>query len=487
MGGGLLNIVSHGASSIFVFGNPQKSMFYKTYKSITNFGMQRFRLECDKKMSLNVADETKFSFKVERHADMLGDTHLVVNLPDIWFYNDGNDVIKMKWVDELGATMIEEIVIESGGTILSKYSGEYISLVEHRDNANKLALWYDMIGCTDELTKINKAVVPGGKYPNIRGRKLYIPLNCWFTRGVDQALPLVSLQYSFVYIHIRIRPLKQLYHVNVGNENNWVAPKLENSNHRFSKFLNFTNENTDNDFDWDVHLLSTYYFLDDKERNVIAKKENKYLMKDVYQYTYHNLHGNSAFNLESRGLVIGYQFRCRRSDVYKRNEWTNYTNFQYKSDEYSNIALSTPEQNYYIYEEIIKNFRLIIDGNDRENTLDVGVMKYIEPYTRSKSIGKKGVYHYNFTVNTDLNEYQPYGAMNMDKFEEINIHIQTIEPPINTENKTTVCNINPITGFEEIVQTSQDIFKYTFDLEVFEERYNIVVIKNGIIGTLFAR
>lgn len=483
MGGGLLNIVSHGASSIFIFGNPQKSMFYKTYKSITNFGMQRFRLECEKKMSLNVADETKFSFKVERHADMLGDTHLVLNLPDIWFYNDGNDDIRMNWIDELGTTMIEEIVVESGGTILAKYSGEYLSLVEHRDNANKLGLWYDMIGSIDELNDNKTTVVSEGNYPNIRGRKLYVPLNCWFTRGVDQALPLVALQYSPIYIHIRIRPLKELYRVKIGDDDKWKAPKLEDLNHRISTFLKNTTD--DMDFDWDVHLISTYYFLDDKERNAIAKKDNKYLVKDVYQYTYHNLHGNSAFNLQSRGLVIGYQLRCRRSDVFERNEWTNYTNFLYKSDRYKD--LSNSEENHHIYEEIIKNFRLIMDGNDRENTLDVGVMKYIEPYTRSNGNGKKGVYHYNFTVNTDLKEYQPHGAMNMDNFDEINLHIQTIEVPISTENSITQCTINPNTGLEEIVQTSQDIFKYTFDLELFEERYNIIVIKNGIIGTFFAR
>lgn len=486
MGGGLLNIVSNGASSIFLFGNPQKSMFYKTYKSITNFGMQRFRLECDKKMPLNMADETKISFKVERHADMLGDTHLVMNLPDIWFYNDGTNDIKMNWVDELGTTMIEEIVVESGGTILAKYSGEYLSLVEHRDNANKLGLWYDMIGSTDELNNNDKDKRTGD-YPNIRSRKLYIPLNCWFTRGVDQALPLVSLQYSIIYIHIRIRPLKELYRIKCG-EGNWEAPKLNDRQHRFTKFLKITNE--DMEFDWDIHLISTYYFLDDKERNAIAKKDNKYLVKDVYQYTYHHLHGNSALNLESRGLVIGYQFRFRRSDVSERNEWTNYTNFLYKSDTYSTVDFSdilSEMPNYHLYEEILKNFRLIIDGNDRENVLDVGVMKYIEPYTRSNANGKKGVYHYNFTINTDLNEYQPYGAMNMDKFDEINLHIQTIEPPVNTENQITQCAVNPITGFEEIVQTSQDIFDYTFDLEVFEERYNIIVIKNGIIGTFFAR
>ena len=57
MAGGLLNVVSYGTSSLIVFGNPKKSLFRNVYKSITNFGMQRFRLDTVNENTLSVEHE----------------------------------------------------------------------------------------------------------------------------------------------------------------------------------------------------------------------------------------------------------------------------------------------------------------------------------------------------------------------------------------------------------------------------------------------
>ena len=502
MAGGLLNLVSHGASSIFLFGNPQKSLFYKTYKSITNFGMQRFRLECDKKQNLNMTTETKFSFKIERHADLLGDTHLVVNIPDIWCFNRhdllrGNDTeYNFSWIHELGTNMINEISVESGGVILAKYTGEYLSLIEHRDNATKLDLWKKMIGHVPEVYASEYTTEK--KYPTIRGRKLYIPLKCWFTLGSEQALPLVALQYSPVYIHITIKPVVELYRIQVQVDNqSWKKPDFSDDNQKLVYFLQKDHTNINKEMEWnlDIHIISTYYFLDEKERKEIAKRDHKYLVKDMFQHNFKYLHGPSVLKLDTRGLVSNFQFRCRRSDVDKRNEWSNFSNYEYfhekypptkKTTENSDYADYPDDEPYYRYEEIIQDFKLVMDGNDRENTLDSGILQYIEPYTRSKGCGKNGVYYYNFTTNTDLSEYQPHGAMNMDKFEDIHFHVNTIEPPINEDsNVTVVCDTEgEVIGVD---QKTQDMFEYTFDLDVYEERYNIIIINNGMIGTFFAR
>lgn len=517
MAGGLLNLVSHGASSIFLFGNPQKSLFYKTYKSITNFGMQRFRLECDKKQNLNMTTETKYSFKIERHADLLGDTHLVVNIPDIWCF-EKNDFSTYKttrysfnWIHELGTSMINEISVESGGVILAKYTGEYLSLIEHRDNATKLDLWKKMIGHVPDIYDSKYTLEK--KYPTIRGRKLYIPLKCWFTLGSEQALPLIALQYSPVYIHITIKPVVELYRIqtkvyqtntNIFNIDimraNWKKPDFSDDYQKLFYFLQKDHGNINKEMEWnlDIHIISTYYFLDEKERKEIAKRDHKYLVKDMFQHNFKYLHGPSVLKLDTRGLVSSFQFRCRRSDVDKRNEWSNFSNYEYFHEEYPPIVDNTQnlnygendsgtgDESYYRHEEIVQDFKLVMDGNDRENTLDSGILQYIEPYMRSNGCGKKGVYYYNFTTNTNLSEYQPHGAMNMDKFEDIHFYVNTIEPPINEDSQVTVVcdNEGEVIGVD---QKTQEMFEYTYDFDVYEERYNIIIIKNGIIGTFFAR
>ena len=84
MGGGLMNLIASSGSNPILNGNPTKTFFKTTYSKYTNFGMQKFRIDYDGLRTLRLCEESNFSFKVPRYADLLMDTYLVVNLPDIW-------------------------------------------------------------------------------------------------------------------------------------------------------------------------------------------------------------------------------------------------------------------------------------------------------------------------------------------------------------------------------------------------------------------
>ena len=138
MGGGLLNLVSKGQESIIVYGNPQKTYFKSVFKRITNFGLQKFRVDYKGSRVLRMDSETNMKFKMPRYADLLYDNYLVVNLPDIWspLYQDaeGNWVgYEFKWIEELGTNLIKEIEVEAGGNVLSRYTGEYFANLVKRD------------------------------------------------------------------------------------------------------------------------------------------------------------------------------------------------------------------------------------------------------------------------------------------------------------------------------------------------------------------
>ena len=48
MAGGLLNLISEGANNVIIQGGPsQKTLFRATYNKITNFGLQKFRIDYD--------------------------------------------------------------------------------------------------------------------------------------------------------------------------------------------------------------------------------------------------------------------------------------------------------------------------------------------------------------------------------------------------------------------------------------------------------
>ena len=128
MTGGLLNLVSEGNQNIFLTGNPSKTFFKAVYKKYTNFGLQRLRIDYDGQRYLSMEQETLFSFKVPRYAELLMDTYLVITLPDIWspVYNikkittdeeDGTSKYggvpyEFKWIENIGTQMIKHLRVD---------------------------------------------------------------------------------------------------------------------------------------------------------------------------------------------------------------------------------------------------------------------------------------------------------------------------------------------------------------------------------------
>ena len=160
MAGGLLNIVSVGNNNVFLTGNPSKTFFKVTYAKYTNFGLQKFRVDYDGSRELRLTDTSVFTFKIPRYAELLMDTYLVLNLPDIWspIYNPSTNTngkwspYEFKWIRNIGTNIIKEVVVSCGSLILQKYTGEYFGLMVERDfTSEKKDLFNRMSGNDPEL------------------------------------------------------------------------------------------------------------------------------------------------------------------------------------------------------------------------------------------------------------------------------------------------------------------------------------------------
>lgn len=528
MTGGLLNLVSYGQESLLLYGNPQKTLFKTTYKQITNFGLQKFRIDHEGSRTLRMSSETKMDFRIPRYADLLHDSYIVLNIPNIWsplYIDMSGEYIEygFKWIEELGTTMIKEIEIHAGGNTLSKYSGEYLSSIVHRDfSTEKKTLWNKMIGNVPELNDPANAYTRTNIYPNayndgttnnvrpsIYGRKLYIPLMSWFANNSTTSLPLTSLQYVEIIISITFRPIRELYIIRDVKDSTfnypYIAPNINVDYQQFNNFLNPPEDpsgnvtNPSDNWNADIHLLSTYIFLDKNEQMFFAKSPQKYLIKDIFTWEYSNVAGSFKIDLDSRGLVSNYMFRFRRSDTYLRNTWSNYSNWPYNTLPYEVDNTTSPDPYLFItgnyntqtemqnYKGILLDMAILLDGKYRETTLHSGIYDYIEKYSHTTGGGKDGLYIYSFALHTDNHVIQPSGAMNMDKFDKIQFEINTLEPPIN-QNVNAITNICDDDG--NVIGTRKNIWdlnEYNYDLIIFEERYNVIHIENGMIGLQYAR
>ena len=138
------------------------------------------------------------------------------------------------------------------------------------------------------------------------------------------------------------------------------------------------------------------------------------------------------------------------------------------------------------FKTILDKFAIICDGKAREEDFDSGIYDKIEKYIHTNGNTKDGLYHYSFSLNTDSSKYQPTGAFNTSKFKTIEFEYNLKTPPLNKEalNFRTICD--PVTN--EIIATTQEptsIYHYSYDLHLFEERYNILEFHSGTAQLLY--
>ena len=129
MPGGLLNLISYGNQNIILNGNPSKTFFKTVYAKYSNFGLQNIRIDFNGQKMLKLNEDSHFSFKIPRNAELLLDTFLVFNIPDIWSpimppttINDVWKPYKFKWIENLGSNIIQKVTLSIGGLVIQSFS-----------------------------------------------------------------------------------------------------------------------------------------------------------------------------------------------------------------------------------------------------------------------------------------------------------------------------------------------------------------------------
>ena len=568
MAGGLLNLIAIGNQNVILNGNPSKTFWKSTYKRYTNFGLQNFRLDYEGLRELQLSNESVYTFKVKRYAELLMGTYLAVNLPDIYSpilppnsctqgSVQGWAPYEFKWIKNLGAMMINRIRFTIGGTLIQEMSGYEIVALANRDlSATQKSKWDQMIGNIPELYDPANALGRNNFYPNavytpqssdipgaepsIRGRQIHVPIPIWWGLNSQQAFPLVSLQYNELHIEVTLRPIQELFQIRDINDyvsnHPVIAPNFNVNNNLFYRFLQ-TPPNPELEYSnkvaaWNenIHLSCTYCFLSDDESVLFAKQEQQYLIKELYQTWFLDIAiSDKAWLKNSSGMVCNWMMLFQRSDVNLRNEWSNFTNWSYDYMPYEITPLATvmdnspcsesytfstvtiaagtlgygmnPDGNEtgfnstgpYKYEnqkDILLTMGILFDGTVREEMRAAEIYSFQQPYLASDGYASSqlpGLYCYNFDLDTSPFKLQPSGAINLSKFTKIEIEFTTYTPVIDPNaSYNIICD--PETGEQiGVNKPSFQLYEYTYNLLVIEERYNVLTFISGNAALMSAR
>ena len=547
MPGGLMQLSSAGSGDVLLNGNPSKTFFKTTYKKYTNSAMQQFQINFEGNKTLKLGESSTFDFKILRYADLLMDTYISVDLPNIWspiMPPDENISVwrpyEFKWIENIGLKMVQEIRICCGNQQLMKYSGDYLLAMIQRDfSGTKIQLVNDMIGNTLDMINPENYGQNNGNYPNafyttnttgpqpsILGKTIYIPINAWFALMSQTAFPLVSLQYNELHIYVTLRPINELFMIrdvfDSANNFPYVAPNFNLFYMQMYRFLqpppdislgfsSYIDQRTI--WNSNIHLQCTYCFLSNEEQQLFAVQEQQYLIKQIHETIYYNNVNSNTISLDSTGMISNWMFYLQRSDANLRNQWSNYTNWTYNTPpNFTQLALDTcnpcidginigpginPDGNSTgIYttqlasvknvKDILVNMGIILDGDYRENTQPLGYYKYLSKYIRAPNYNPNGPLLYTFNLDSDIFNTQPSGSINLSQFNNIQLEFTTITPPLNLlAQSLSICD--PSTGqIIGVNKNSWSIYQYTYNLFLFEERINFVKFSGGNAGLMWA-
>jgi hypothetical protein len=490
MPGGLLQLVGTGAQNELVNGNPSMTHFRAVYRRHTNFAMESIRMGFSgSNLEFSSTGTKTISCRIDRYAQLIHDTYLVLTLPNIWSplakvnsalpsgYGAGPNLgtpttnamgYEFQWIDNLGYNMIDHVDLVMNGQVIQSMTGEWMKFYSYlTHDRNKRLIVDQMVGNVPEINDPANAYDRQGQYPHavtpqtapptlpmttvpepsIRSRQLVVPLHFFFAENPGLALPLVSLQNSEVFINVTLRSLSDIYTViDVNPTSSTYGTRVSPEKYPMSLFLSPPNPNgTPSNpslatFFPDPYLEGNFIYLTEMEMNQLAQADQTFLVKTVkYVNKEGQFGGNSDVEIPMFNLVTRVVFSSQRSDKIATNDWDNYTNWNspgrapftpYSADPQAGILTSGQQQVTSVYPKYpLTDAVLLFDGKERFQTKPVSYFSLLQMYRHSTGDPAllPGVYMYSFALDNE--SYQPSGAVNGSMFNKITLRT-TLQQPL---------------------------------------------------------
>ena len=483
----------------FLTLNPEITNFKSVYKKHTNFALEYISVPPISKgtSDLDWENNTKVRFQIPRDSDAIRDIYLTFELPDIY----SNSNYQFQWIKRIAEYIVKDvsIIIDSGQVIDKHYAEWFHAYSETTYDEGQKRGYYKLIGHMPELydpanAPGNESIYPSATpnvspyAPSIVGRKLYLPLVFWFNKFASMAFPLISVQYSIMYIEFNLRPLRELYTIlDYGGTGYRIRPNNTSTNY-IGNFLNPASPTTKS-ININPNLEINNIFLDREERKRFGLSTHEYLITQLQRINT-ELSTNGEFKIDLKNInkpVKEIVFMVRRSDLESVNQWSNFTNWNLEnippySTGYINpngppltitpTTIETYKTDYLVKAAYLSiESSIITDGRVKniDNPLQNFVGKDPQFYNLVQNLmynknvpGDVGIYTYSFSL--DNYSLQPSGAINMSSI----------------ANKALTLNLTRIspTGY---LNTS-----YQYSIYVFATNYDILKIMGGLVGTMTA-
>ena len=434
-----MQLVAYGMQDVYLTGNSQITFFRNLYRRHTNFSVEAVEQTFQ---SNSRALGNRLVAVISRNGDLLHRLWLEVVLP-----NPGTG---FQFVSKLGHALIKSAEVEIGGQRIDKVYGRWMELwhqlscrAEKMDGYNKMTANDGPDAIAGSSAQSGHVLVPGD-YSTL-GRKLYIPINFWFSKGsAGAALPLIALQYHEVRITIELGSIEDVVRSSSSSSN--VLGSGSNASLSFG----------DN-----PKLYSDFFYLDTDERRRFSQMSHEYLVEQL-QFTGKETSptiSNSATS--STAMSIRLNFNHPTKAIYFTAEPTGqltepnpFYNGHYKS---GLSAGTEPDDN-----SPFADVGLMLNGHDRFSKRSGSYFTWVQPYQHHTRVPTKSwAGMYSFCLSPE--EHQPSGALNFSRIDNAQLKLDLKGDP-----------------------SSSNGFPGTRDVYVYALSYNVLRILSGMGGLAFS-
>ena len=279
------------------------------------------------------------------------------------------------WVNSIGQAAIARAAFSIGGQIIDTVFSHYLHMWEELSGQPGKRL-EEMIG--------KRATVAGLVADSQFARRLYVPLPFYFTLYAGNSLPLVSLQFHSMDVHVCFAPLHKVIQV---SDCDAKVVRCVDGQPITSKDLN-------------AMLDTTYVYLDMEERDRFAVGSFQQLIQQVQQFSATSRNGTISAQLNFNHPMIELIWAVQRKCQSDANNTFNY----------SGVHGRDPIHRACLKLNNLSRF-------DRE----APYFRLVQPYEKHTNVPKSFIYVYSFALLPE--SCHPSGSLNMSRIDNVTLEL----------------------------------------------------------------
>ena len=349
-------------------------------------------------------------------------------------YPDNQQAPFAYWTNAIGQWLVRRSSLVIGGQVIDTLYADFLYMWEELTGKPGKRLM-EMIGKDTSLQNLIE--------DSMMTRRLYVPLPFWFTQTSGNALPVVSLQFHGIQLHVCFQELSTCIQTSCTTDQQGGSDNVT--------VLRCDTKAPVADTDLKANIESTYVYLDIDERDRFATGSFEQLICQLQAYTVTTRVQQVQMALNFNHPIIELIWAVRR--VCQANVNNNFC--------YSGRACLDP----------VRTVQLKLNNLPRFPEKEGRYFRLVQPWQYHTNIPDSHVYCYSFALHPE--EAQPSGSCNFSRIDNIELTLTMQE---NLSNVST-----PQMAGCNVIQNNGD-----FQAIVYGRNWNVLRFREGLGGIAFS-